>query len=65
MKKTKAAKVRRRRPAPKDLAVRKAGAKGGAARANIFTLPYLEQDNAVGTRSGRIGGLAVDPSDPS
>ena len=64
-KKTKAAKARRRHPAASDLAARKDRVKGGAARANIFTLPYIEQDNAVGTRSGRIGSLAVDPSDPS
>jgi len=64
-KKTKAVKVRRRRPGLEDLAARKAGAKGGATRAATVILPYVEQNNAVGTRSGRIGSLAVDPSDPS
>ena len=59
---TKTTKARRRRPAARDLAARKDGAKGGLARASIYTLPYIEQDNAVGTRSGRIGSLAVDPS---
>ena len=62
--KTKTGKARRRRPAAKDLAARKDRAGGGAARANGLILPYLEQDNVVGTRSGRIGSLAVDPNDP-
>jgi len=62
---TKTAKARRRCPAAKDLAARKDGVKGGAARASIVTLPYVEQDNSVVARSGRIGSVAVDPSDPS
>ena len=66
MKKTKTvAQGRRRHAAANDLGARKAGVKGGAVRASTVVLPYIEQDNAVGTRSGRIGSLAVDPSDPS
>ena len=66
MKKTKTvAKGRRRHAAAKDLGARKAGVKGGAVRASIVVLPYVEQDNSVVARSGRIGSVAVDPSDPS
>ena len=61
MKKTKTMKARRRLQGAKDLAARKDGAKGGATRAATVILPYIE-DNAVGSRSGRIGSLAVDPS---
>jgi len=50
MKKT--TKARPRRPGAKDLAARKDGALGGATRAATVILPYVEQDNAVGTRSG-------------
>jgi hypothetical protein len=64
MKKTKTVKARGARQSAKDLAARKDGAKGGATRAATVILPYIEQDNAVGSRSGRIGSLAVDPSDP-
>lgn len=62
MKKAKTVKARRRRHGAKDLAARKDGAKGGATRAATVILPYVEQDNAVGSRSGRIGSLTVDPS---
>jgi len=65
MKKTKTMKARRRRQGAKDLAARKDGAKGGATRAATVILPYIEHDNTVGSRSGRIGSLAVDPGDPS
>jgi hypothetical protein len=65
MKKTTRSKARRRRATAKDLGARKTGVKGGTVRAATVVLPYIEQDNAVGTRSGRIGSLAVDPSDPS
>lgn len=68
MKSTKAAatKVRRRRAATKDLAARKTGVKAGAVQASDQVLPYIEQRAAGATRgvSGRIGSLAVDPSDP-
>jgi hypothetical protein len=69
MKSTKAAatKVRRRRSATKDLAARKTGVKAGAGQASYQVLPYIEQ-RAAGAKtgvSGRIGSLAVDPSDPS
>ena len=69
MKSTKSAakKVRRRRSATKDLAARKSGVKAGAVQASYQVLPYIEQ-RATATKtgvSGRIGSLAVDPSDPS
>ena len=64
MNKTKTAKARRRHAAAKDLGARKSGVKGGAVRPSTVVLPYVEQDNAVGARSGRIGSLAVDPSEP-
>ena len=69
MKRPKAAatKVRQRRPATKDLAARKTGVKAGAVQASYQVLPYIEQRAAGATTgvSGRIGSLAVDPSDPS
>jgi hypothetical protein len=69
MKKTRAAvtKVRRRRAPTRDLVARKTGAKGGTVQASYQVLPYVEQRNGSATRSvsGRIGSLAVDPSDPS
>jgi hypothetical protein len=62
-----ATKVRRRRSATKDLAARKTSVKAGAVQASYQVLPYIEQRAAGATRgvSGRIGSLAVDPSDPS
>jgi hypothetical protein len=50
-----------------DLAARKTGVKAGAVQASDQVLPYIEQRAAGATRgvSGRIGSLAVDPSDPS
>jgi len=61
------ARIRRRRTATKDLAARKTGVKAGAVRASDQVLPYIEQRAVGATRgvSGRIGSLAVDPSDPS
>ena len=64
--KAKTTKAARRRSAARDLAARKSGVKAGAAQASIYVLPYIEQDNGVVRGgSGRIGSLAVDPSDPS
>jgi len=69
MRPTKAAatKVRQRRSATKNLEARKTGVKAGAVQASDQVLPYIEQRAAGATRgvSGRIGSLAVDPSDPS
>jgi hypothetical protein len=68
MKRPKAAatKVRQRRSATKDLAARKTGVKAGAVHASYQVLRYIEQRAAGATGvSGRIGSLAVDPSDPS
>ena len=69
MKPTKSAatKVRRRRSATKDLAARKIVVKAGAVQASYQVLPYIEQRTGGTTTgvSGRIGSLAVDPSDPS
>ena len=44
-----------------------AGDYRGAVQASDQVLPYIEQRAAGATRgvSGRIGSLAVDPSDPS
>ncbi len=53
--------------ATKDLAAREeTGVKAGAVQASDQVLPYIEQRAAGATRgvSGRIGSLAVDPSDP-
>jgi hypothetical protein len=64
--KAKTTKARRRRSAARDLAARKSGVKAGAVQARYYVLPYIEQDNSVVRRgSGRIGSVAVDPSDPS
>ena len=69
MKPTKPAvtRVRRRRSATKDLAAKKTGVKAGAVQASYQVLPYIEQRGGAATKggSGRIGSLAVDPSDPS
>ena len=64
--KAKTTKAGRRRSAARDLAARKSGVKAGAVQASSYVLPYIEQDNSVVRRaSGRIGSVAVDPSDPS
>ena len=64
--KAKTTKAGRRRSAARDLAARKSGVKAGAVQASYHLLPYIEQDNSVVRRgSGRIGSVAVDPSDPS
>jgi hypothetical protein len=64
--KAKTTKAGRRRSAARDLAARKSGVKAGAVQASYYVLPYIEQDNGMARRgSGRIGSLAVDPSDPS
>ena len=64
--KAKTTKAGRRRSAARDLAARKRAVKPGAVQASYQLLPYIEQDNSVVRRgAGRIGSLAVDPSDPS
>ena len=64
--KAKTTKAGRRRSAARDLVARKSGVKAGAVQASYYVLPYIEQDNSVVRRgSGRIGSVAVDPSDPS
>ena len=68
MKQAKAVVTRvRRRSAPKDLVAKKTGVKAGAVPASYQVLPYIEQRGGTATKgaSGRIGSLAVDPSDPS
>ena len=62
-----ASKIRQRHSATKDLAARKTGVKAGAVQASYQVLPYIEKRAAGATTgvSGRIGSLAVDPSDPS
>ena len=62
--KAKTTKPRRHRSAARDLTARKSGVKAGAGQAS-YLLPYIEQDNMVRRASGRIGSVAVDPSDPS
>ena len=58
---------RGKRSATNDLAARKSGVKAGAVQVSYQVLPYVEQRNRVGAAgpSGRLGSLAVDPSDPS
>jgi hypothetical protein len=68
MKKAMTAATRVRRPSTtKDLAARTSSVKAGAVQASYQVLPYVEQRNSSASRgaSGRLGSLAVDPSDPS
>jgi hypothetical protein len=69
MKKTKTgAKGRRRRAAAKDLtAPRRADVAGGMnwPAVKLTDTVMASAGNTLGTRSGRIGSVAVDPSDPS
>jgi hypothetical protein len=64
--KAKTTKAGRNRSAARDLAARKS-VKAGAVQPSYQVLPFIEQRTslAAGAASGRIGSLAVDPSDPS
>jgi hypothetical protein len=63
----KTTKAGRNRSAARDLAVRKSsGVKAGAVQPSYQVLPFVEQRTSVTSgAAGRIGSLAVDPSDPS